>query len=128
MADIETGLRALVLINANVTAVFGQRYYIDHIPDGATYPLIRAQTITDRDEDTHETSWGTRAMIQLDIWDDDKAGCNTSTAIVRQWLHRYKGGGGSGNAIIKIQNAPSIPDPDTKAFRRTLEVNILYIS
>lgn len=127
MADMETALRALVLQNAAIVAVFGQRYYIDRIPDNVTYPLMRAQTVNDAEQDTHENIWGTKAMIQLDIWDDDKAGCNTSAALVRNWLHRYHGGFATGNAIIKVRNAPSVPDPETKMFRRILEVSILYI-
>jgi hypothetical protein len=124
--DIETALKALTLQNATVTAAFGQRYYIDHLPDGITYPAIRALTVADPQIDTHTSNIGGRATIQLDIWDDDKAGCNVNADKVRQWLHRYNGAFGSGNATIKIRNAPSVPDPDTHLFRRILEVDILY--
>lgn len=126
MADIETGLRALVLQNPAVVTAFGNRYYIDRIPDNVTYPLMRAQTINDAEQDTHESTFGTRALIQLDVWDDDKAGCNTNTSIVRDWLHRYRGAYGTGNATIKVRNVPSVPDPETKIFRRILELDIIY--
>jgi hypothetical protein len=124
--DIETALKALTLQNASIAAVFGQRYYIDRIPPEVTiYPIMRAQTISDIDQDTHSSTWGARATVQLDIWDDDKATCNTSAALVRTWLHRYKGAFGSGEATIKVRNAPSVPDPDTKLFRKILEVDLL---
>src|SRR5919106_4588543 len=101
MADLETALKSLALQNAAIASAFGQRYYIDKIPDGVTYPLLRAQTITDAEQDTHSTTWGSRALIQLDVWDDDKPNCNINTGLVRAWLHRYKGAFGSGNATIK---------------------------
>lgn len=126
MADIETALRALTLQNAAIVTAFGNRYYIDRIPDGVTYPLIRAQTINDGEQDTHENTYGTRALVQLDIWDNDKAGCNVNALLVRSWLHRYKGVCGGGNATIKVRNAPSVPDPDTQLFRKILEVDILF--
>jgi hypothetical protein len=128
MADLETGLKALILQNNAVATAFGQRYYIDKIPDGVTYPVIRAQTINDAEQDTHSNTWGSRALIQVDIWDDDKAGCNTNAALVRGWLHRYTGAFSGGNATIKVRNAPSIPDPNTRLFRRILEVEILYFN
>ena len=125
--DIETALKALTLQHPDVAAAFGQRYYIDHAPDNVTYPIIRALTVSDNALDTHTNTYGGQALIQLDIWDDDKAGCNVAAQLVRSWLHCYKGAFGGGVATIKIRNAPSVPDPDTKLFRRILEADILYL-
>ena len=127
MADIETTLRTLTLSNASVSAAFGQRYYIDRMPSNVTtYPVIRAQTVSDIEMDVHDNSWGSRAVVQLDVWDDDKPNCNVNAAIVRNWLHRYRGAFGDGIATIKVRNAPSVPDPDTHLFRRILEIDILF--
>ena len=125
--DIETALKALTLQNTAVAAAFGQRYYIDRIPDNVTYPVIRAITVADPPLDSHANNYGGQAIIQLDIWDNDKAGCNTNAALVRDWLHRYNGLFGGGTATIKINNAPSVPDPDTHLFRKILEAQILYL-
>lgn len=124
--DIETALRSLTLQNPAIAAAFAQRYYIDRIPDTVTYPLIRAITVADPQLDTHTSNIGGRALIQIEIWDDDKQGCNVNAQKVRDWLHRYAGAFGSGNATIKINNAPSVPDPDTRLFRKILEADILY--
>ena len=127
--DIETALKALTLGNATIAAAIGQRYYIDRIPgDVTTYPLTRAQTVSDIPMDAHGSNVGGRALIQLDIYDDDKATCNTTTASVKGWLHRYQGAFGSGSATIKVSNTRSIAEPDTKLFRQVLEVSILYFT
>lgn len=125
--DIDTALRAVVLQNGAIAAAFGQRYYIDRIPDNVTYPIIRAQIISDSEQDTHVDTWGIRAVVQVEIWDDDKQGCNVNSALVRNWLHRYKGAFSTGEATIKIRNAPNVPDPDTRLFRRILEADILIV-
>lgn len=123
--DIETALKALTLQNAPIAAAFGQRYYIDRIPDNVTYPIIRAVTVSDSQQDTHTGVWGILATVQLDIWDDDKQGCNVNAEKVKDWLHRYRGAFGTGEATIKVRNAPSVPDPDTRLFRKILEVDML---
>jgi hypothetical protein len=125
--DADVSLKALVLQNGPIAAAIGQRYYIDRIPEGiTTYPIVRAQIISDSEQDTHSSTWGSRITTQVDVWDDDKQNCNITAALVRGWLHRYYGAFGEGNAIIKVRNAPSVPDPETKLFRKILEVDILY--
>lgn len=124
--DVETALRTLTLENAAIAAAFGQRYYIDRIPDTVTYPIIRAITISDQPFDTHTANIGGEALIQIEIWDDDKQGCNTNAAKVKDWVHCYVGAFGSGTATIKITNAPSVPDPDTRLFRKILDADVLY--
>jgi hypothetical protein len=128
MADLETNLRTLTLLNASVAAAFGNRFHWNHIPDDRTFPCIKAQTITDMSQDTHSSTWGTVALVQLDVYDDDKNGCNTNAELVRGWLHRYKGAFGAGEATIKVRNMPSLFDAEERLYRRMLEVTILYTS
>lgn len=125
--DIETSLKALTLSNAGIAAVIGQRYYIDHIPDGVTYPIVKAQTITDNPIDIHSSNLGGRALIQLDVYDDDKQTCSTSADLIRVWLHNYRGAFGGGNATIKIRNVQGNWDVDSRLFRKMLEAEILYL-
>ena len=128
MADLESSLRTLALQHPDVTTAFSTRFYWNHIPDGVTYPCIKAQTITDIAEDTHSRNWGGRALVQLDVYDDDKTNCNAGTDKVRNWLHRYNGGMGTYRVTIKVRNAPSTFDDEARLYRRMLEVSILYMS
>jgi hypothetical protein len=129
MADLESSLRTLALQNASVSSAFGTRFFWNKIPDSVTYPVVRAQTITDTAEDTHSNTWGGRAVVQLDVFDDDKAGANTNAEIIRGWLHRYKGAlGSSYNATIKVRNVSSLYDDESRLFRRLMEVDVLYFT
>jgi hypothetical protein len=127
MADLETSLRSLTLQNPAVSTAIAQRYYIDRIPDGVGYPLIKAQTISDVGYRTQSGTFGGTALIQLDVWDDDKPTCNQTAETLRSWLDNYKGGMGDLDVTIQIRNMPSSPDSDTKLFRRILEAQILYL-
>jgi hypothetical protein len=132
MADIETSLKSLTLQNTAVATAVGQRYYLDRIPDSTpsapiSYPLIKAQTISDTGYRTQSGTFGGTALIQLDVWDDDKPTCNQTAETLRAWLDNYKGGMGDLDVTIQIRNMPSSPDSDTKLFRRILEAQILCL-
>ncbi len=127
MADIESSLRTIVLQGTGIAAAFGNRFYWNQIPEGVTYPLIKAQTITDNAMDTHSNNWGGRTLVQLDVYDDDKANANSSSELIRAWLHRYRGTLGGKDATIKVRNVQSGFDTEARLFRRMLEVEILYI-
>lgn len=129
MADLESSLRTLALQSPAVSTAFGVRFYWNKIPDGTSYPCARAQTISDIALDTHSNTWGGKALVQIDVFDDDKANCNTNAALIRSWLHRYNGAlGASYNATIQVRNAPSGWDDEARLFRRILEVDILYFN
>jgi hypothetical protein len=127
MADLETSLRTLALQHPAVSAAFGTRFYVDKIPDGAAmYPFVRAQTITDNALDTHSSTEGGTSLVQLDVYDDDKAGCNAAARVLRDWLNRYHGGMGTYAVTIKIRNVIGSFDEEARLFRRILEASILY--
>lgn len=127
MADVESSLRTLALSNAAVAATFGTRFHWNHIPDNETYPCVRAVTVSDNAGDTHSNNWGGQALVQLDVYDDDKAGCNAAAETLKAWLHRYHGGMGTYNVTIKVTNYPSFFEADARLFRRMLELEILYL-
>lgn len=129
MADLESSLRTLTLQHSSVAAAFGTRFYWNKLPDSLTYPTARAQTISDNAMDTHGNTWGGKAVVQIDVWDDDKANCNTNAGLIRSWLHRYNGSlGASYIATIKVRNAQSGWDDEARLFRQILEVDILYFN
>jgi len=126
MADLESSFRTATLLGTGIAAAFSNRFYWNHVPDAVTYPIIKAQTVTDNANDTHSSKWGGRANIQLDVYDDDKSGCNANAALVRSWLHNYKGVMGDYRVMIKVRNFPSTYEDEARLYRRMLEVEILY--
>lgn len=126
--SVDSNLRTLTLQNTAVVATIGQRYYVDHIPDGATYPCVRAQTVTEPFERTHGGSFGGRARVQLDVYDDDEINCNAAADALIGWLDNYKGGMGNYNVTIQLKNKQGGWEVESRLFRRMLEIEVLYFS
>lgn len=126
--SVDSNLRTLALQNAAVTAAISTRYHIDHIPDPATYPCVKAQLITDPFSRTHSGTFGGRARVQLDVYDDDPTNCNAAADALVSWLDGYRGGMGSYNVTIQIKNRQGFWETESRLFRRLLEVEILYFN
>lgn len=126
--SVDSNLRTLVLTNAAVVAQIGSRYHIDHLPDSATYPCVRAQLITDPFQRTHSGTYGGRALVQIDTYDDDPTNCNTAADAIVAWLDNYRGALGSYNVVIQIKNRLAGWEAETRLFRRTMEAEILYMT
>lgn len=127
MADLESSLRTLVLQNADVVASIGNRFFWDNVPEGTSYPCVRAATISDRGTRTHSGTYGGKSLVQLDVWDDDKGGVNAAMEVIRAWLDNYSGGMGSSyNVTIQVSNVPGNWDGEARLYRRVMEVDILY--
>jgi hypothetical protein len=128
MADLETSLRTLTLQGSGISTAFGARFFWDHIPEEiTTYPIVRAQTITDPLARTHSGTYGGRANVQLDVFDDDKAGCNTSADLLIAWLDNYRGGLGAHHVTIQIKSIMGGWEAESRLFRRILQAEILYM-
>lgn len=124
--SIESNLRTLALQNAAVVAQIGSRFHIDHIPETATYPLVRAQIIADPFNRTHGGTFGGRALVQLDVFDDDPTNCNAAADALIAWLDNYNGGMGNNNVTIQVKSRVGNWEADSRLYRRLLEVEILY--
>lgn len=129
--SVDSNLRTLALTNAAVVAQISNRYFIDRIPEisgGMTYPCVRAQLITDPFARTHSGTYGGRALVQLDVFDDDQINCSTAADALVAWLDNYHGGMGNYNVTIQVRNRQGFWEPDSRLFRRLLEVEILYMN
>ena len=126
--SIDSNLRTLTLQNPAVAALIGSRFHLDRIPDGATYPLIRSQIITDPFDRSHSGTHGGRARVQLDVYDDDQAAVNSAADALTAWLDNYKGGMGSYNVTIQVMNRPSFWEAEARLFRRVIEIDVLYFN
>lgn len=124
--SIESNLRTLTLQNAAVVAQIGSRFHIDHIPDTATYPLVLAQIIADPFSRTHSGTIGGRALVQLDVYDNDQTNCNAAGDALIAWLDNYNGAMGNYNVTIQVKSRVGNWDVDSRLYRRLLEVEILY--
>lgn len=126
--SVDSNLRTLALQNAAVVAQIGTRFYVDHIQDNVTYPCVRAQTITDPLSRTHSGTYGGRALVQLDVYDDDQINCNAAADALTAWLDNYNGAMGSYVVTIQIKSRQSGWEADSRLFRRLLEAEILYFN
>jgi hypothetical protein len=125
---VDTSLRTLTLQNAAVSAAIGTRYHIDRLPDNVTYPCVRAQTIADPSTRSHGGTFGGRALVQLDIYDDDPATRDTAATAIIGWLDNYRGALGSYNVTIQVRNRLPSWEPEARLFRALLEIEILYFT
>lgn len=129
--SVDSNLRTLALQNAAVTTQIGSRFFINWIPEiqgGMTYPCVRAQTITDPFARTHGGTYGGRALVQLDVFDNDEATCNIAADALTSWLDNYRGGMGAYNVTVQIKNRMGGWEEESRLFRRILEVEILYMT
>ncbi len=126
--SIDSDLRTLTLQNPAVVAQIGARYHIDHIPDSAVYPCVRATTISDPFSRTHNGTFGGTARVQLDVYDDDPINCNAAADTLVGWLDNYHGGMGSHNVTIQAKNNQGGYEADVKLFRRLLEIEVLHLN
>jgi hypothetical protein len=130
MADLETPLRALVLQNADVVTAIGQRFYWRYIPEETSAPYVKAQTITNPLERTHVGTYGGRERVQLDVYDDreQEARCHAAADTLATWLDNYNGAMGTYNVTIQVKSDVPFPEPDTRLFRRLMEIEVLYFN
>lgn len=125
--SLDTALRTLVLQNPAVVAAIGARYHIDHIPDGETYPCVRAATIADPFLRSHAGTHGGRETVQLDVYDDDQTGRDAAADAIVAWLDNYRGAlGASYNATIQVRNKPRSWEAETRLYRCMIEIEVLY--
>jgi len=126
--SLDTSLRTLTLQNAAVTAALGSRYYVDNLPDGMSYPCVRAQTITDPFLRSHSSTFGGKETVQLDVYSDTQTTRDSAADALIAWLDNYKGAMGSWNVTIQIRNKPRSWEPESRLYRCMLELTILYLN
>lgn len=126
--SVDSNLRTLALTNAGIVAQINNRYHIDRIPDTATYPLVRSQLIADPFQRTHSGTFGGRALVQLDVYDDDQTNCTAAADAIVAWLDNYNGAMSGYHVTIQVRNRQGFWEPDSRLFRRLLELEILYFN
>lgn len=126
--SLDTDLRTLTLQNAAVVSAIASRYHIDHIPDNATYPCVRAITITDNSARSHINTHGGVETVQLDVYSDTQTTRDSATDALIAWLDNYHGVMGSRDVTIQVRNKPRSFEPDSRLYRCLIELSILYLT
>jgi hypothetical protein len=127
MADIESNIRTFLLQDANVLSAFAARIYIDKVADGAAYPFAKLSTVTDSPSYTQDGEYGRQTIFQVDVYDDDKAGCNTNAGYIRAALSGYTGLLSDKTVgMCKITNEFGEWSPDARHFRRMMQVEVKW--
>jgi len=126
--SLDNSLRTLTLQNAAVVTAISTRYHIDNLPDGVSYPCVRAQTITDPSLRSHSGTFGGTELVQLDVYSDMQTTRNSATDALIAWLDNYRGAMGSWNVTIQVRNKPRSWEPESRLYRCMLELSILYLT
>lgn len=125
--SLDSNLRTLALQNPAVVAAIGSRYHIDHIPDDADYPCVRAVTPADPHLRAHAGTYGGRETVQLDVYSDTQATRDSASDALVSWLDNYRGAMGNWNVTIQVRNKPRSWEPESRLFRCMIELEILYL-
>lgn len=91
MAEITSSLRTFLLEDNVISGAFGQRIHEAFAPDTQTYPFAIIRIVTDQPSYVQSTEALRETIVQIDIYDDDIAGCITNSNYIRAKLTGYKG-------------------------------------
>jgi hypothetical protein len=126
--SLDTSLRTLTLQNPAVTTAIGSRYHIDSLPDGVSYPCVRAQAITDPSLRSHSGTFGGNELVQLDVYSDVQTTRDSAVSAIVAWLDNYKGALGSWSVTIQVRNKPRSWEAEPRLYRCMIELSILYLN
>ena len=135
--SMESDLRALVIADADVTALIGTRMFFQRIPQGQALPRIRySHIVTQSDVHLGGVMGEARTTIQIDCYADTAAGSLDLAEKVRVALVADNGGfrtmGSTDTTQVRLtgkQDEPpfQLPDGgDAWTFNRSLDFEIDY--
>jgi len=127
LAEIEPNLRTYFLAQSSVTDLISTRLYVDRIDPSIepTYPLAIMQTIIENTDYAHDGELMPRALIQVDVFSDDKSESVTTATTMRDEVSGYSGAIGSlSNVTIFVSNIRGGWDTGTQRFRRMFDVDV----
>ena len=125
MAEIKQAVIIHLNNDPTVHAAFAHRITADKIPDGQTYPHARLWVVTSPQQYTMQGEGGHEVMVQIDVFDDDLAGADANTELIKASLSGFRGQMGSVNAgHVFVSRGPGTWNEEARNFRRILEVKI----
>ena len=124
----ESAVREILVGNAGVSALVGQRIYKLFLKQGEPPPNIIVRPVTGRGvEDMNNVSGQFEYRISVECRADSVAGTNALGQAVYGALHGYQGSAG-GQQIDRILHVSEVfvPNDDLKLFRRILDFYVYY--
>jgi hypothetical protein len=113
------------MLNPTVTALFDHRITGDDVPDGQSYPYAYMWEPNSNRIYTHQGAGGREVLVQCDVVSDTIIGVDLAKRTLEDALTGYRGMMGEVMVGKCEVNTVSVPkDPDQKAYRRILEINI----
>lgn len=125
MSDIESGIRTFALADSAINAAIGSRWYIDHIPDNAAYPLVLMRQIANDDLYSQDGASGQVVTYQCDIYATTKATVNSAAAAINARFAGYRSVMGdidAGRVWCRIARGGF--EPNTQKFWRVIEIEL----
>ena len=136
MEDLTSNLRTYLLddtakdgtgVGANtlIENAFGSRIHVNLVPDGTAYPYAVLTRITESSLHNMTERYGTEAIIQIDVYDDDLDDCITNAYLIETELAGYSGAiDDVDNCLVFTDNISDAWMPDTRAFRCIIQADI----
>ena len=98
MSDIPSSVRTFLRTDTGIKAAFGERIFVQFVPDGTTYPFAVIRTVSDPAFYTQDGESRRETIIQIDTFDDDIASAYTNAGLIRAEMTGYRGTVGSHTA------------------------------
>ena len=125
MENITSNLRTFLLADTGIAAAFGTRIHVNFVPDGTTYPYAVLTRITESSLHTITDRYGSEAIIQIDVFDDDLEDCITNADLIEAEIAGHSGAVGDiDECLIFTTNISDAWMTDTRAFRCIIQADI----
>jgi len=125
MSDTESSIRTFALVDTAINAAIGSRWYIDHIPDNAVYPLVLMRQIANDDLYSQDGASGHVVTYQCEVYATTKAALNSTAAAIKARFAGYRGAMGdvdAGRVWCRITRGGF--EPSTQKFWRVIEIEL----
>jgi len=130
MAELLPIMRTYLIGKSGITTAFGStltRLYVDRIDEKltTTYPFAIIRDVAGGPSYAHDGDMPDTSFVQVDVYSDAQGTADSGRAAIEAELSGYKGSMGAiavGSAFIT--NKRGSYDPDSRTFRRSLDVEI----
>lgn len=125
MEEVTKNLLTLLKADTTVKAAFGDRMYIDLVPDKTAYPYAVITKVTENPNYTHDGIYRTVAVVQIDVYDDSLLDCNTNADKIFTAIDGKSMAIGSiTRGLVFTQNISHNWTPEERRFRCTMQAMI----
>ncbi|ABN78420.1 DUF3168 domain-containing protein [Cereibacter sphaeroides] len=124
---MEQALRALLLASSGVTALTEKRVNFGSHPQGAGFPYVVLNTISDREGLTVNGPDGLQqARVQIDCFAETYMAAKQLSRAVRAVLHGHSGGGFQGVFLDGARDLREPGDDTGRPYRVSLDFLTIY--